>query len=165
MRRNRPKRSRGGVARAGRRRRGAGPVVLLYHRIGQAAIDPQLLSVTPEHFAEHLQAIDEEYRPTRLGDVLGDGHKRSAPPPTVVITFDDGYADNLLVAKPLLERTGIPATVFVASGCVRKDCRFWWDELERLLLQPGNLPSTFFLQIAFETLRFEVGDDAVYTPE
>ena len=48
------------------------------------------------------------------------------------MTFDDGYRDNVHVAKPLLERFEIPATVFVVSAYVDSDRDFWWDELAEL---------------------------------
>jgi peptidoglycan/xylan/chitin deacetylase (PgdA/CDA1 family) len=52
---------------------------------------------------------------------------------SVVITFDDGYADNCLEALPILEAEGVPATFFVSTGTIGTDREFWWDELERLL--------------------------------
>jgi peptidoglycan/xylan/chitin deacetylase (PgdA/CDA1 family) len=139
------------------------PIVLLYHRLGPVADDPQLLSVTAEHFAEHLRLIAEHYVPVRLGDLVPAAAQGRAPPRAVAITFDDGYADNLLAAKPLLERSGAPATVFVASGYVRGGQPFWWDELERLLLRPGRLPSVLTVDVGPETLVWELGDDAAYT--
>jgi peptidoglycan/xylan/chitin deacetylase (PgdA/CDA1 family) len=49
----------------------------------------------------------------------------------VAITFDDGYADLLANAKPLLERADVPATAFVVAGGLGRP--FWWDELAALL--------------------------------
>src|SRR5262249_26946033 len=56
------------------------------------------------------------------------------PADAIAVTFDDGYADNLLAGKPLLAAADIPATVFLTTGCL--DCReeFWGDELARLVL-------------------------------
>src|SRR5690606_2172259 len=55
---------------------------------------------------------------------------------TVVVTFDDGYSDNLHTALPLLERFAVPATVFVVSG--RLGTEPWWDRLARL--RDGDAP-------------------------
>jgi peptidoglycan/xylan/chitin deacetylase (PgdA/CDA1 family) len=151
---------------AGRRRhRGTVPVVLLYHRIAQAASDPQLLCVTPEHFAEHIEMVAESYEPVRLADLVAALRAGELPSRAVAITFDDGYADNLAAAKPVLERNGVPATVFVASGWMGGDRMYWWDELESLLLRPGRLRPVLELEMGTETLRWQLGDDAVYTPE
>jgi peptidoglycan/xylan/chitin deacetylase (PgdA/CDA1 family) len=65
----------------------------------------------------------------------------------VAITFDDGYADNLYSAKPLLAAFRVPATVFVATGQVESGREFWWDELSRILLETPVLPDEFALTI------------------
>jgi peptidoglycan/xylan/chitin deacetylase (PgdA/CDA1 family) len=150
--------------RRGRRDR-SGPVVLLYHRLGAVEPDPQLLSVTVEHFAEHLELISERHVPLRLADVVAAAAEGRAPARAVAIAFDDGYADNLLAAKPLLEQRGMPATVFVASGHVQNGQPFWWDELERLLLRPGRLPSVLTLEIRHETLTWNLDEDAAYASD
>jgi peptidoglycan/xylan/chitin deacetylase (PgdA/CDA1 family) len=87
------------------------------------------------------------------------------PQRSVVITFDDGYADNLHNAKPLLERYGIPATVFLSSGYIGCEREFWWDELERLLLQPGTLPETLHLSINGKTYQWKLGEAAYYSED
>jgi peptidoglycan/xylan/chitin deacetylase (PgdA/CDA1 family) len=138
--------------------------VLVYHRVSRAVADPQLLSVTPEHFAEQLDFLSRRFRLMRLGDLIAATREGVPPAGAVAITFDDGYADNFLAAKPLLERAGVPATVFVASGYVASGRPFWWDELERLLLRPGRLPSVVTVEIGAEPLYWELGNDAVYTP-
>jgi peptidoglycan/xylan/chitin deacetylase (PgdA/CDA1 family) len=145
--------------------RGKAPVVLLYHRVADVSSDPQLLCVTLEHFAEHVEVVAESYEPIRLQDLVAALRAGELPSRAAAITFDDGYADNLSAAKPVLERNGVPATVFVASGWIGGDRMFWWDELEFLLLRPGRLPPVLELEIGSDILRWQLGDDAVYTPE
>jgi peptidoglycan/xylan/chitin deacetylase (PgdA/CDA1 family) len=136
----------------------------MYHRIADVATDPQLLCVSAAKFGEHLELIRNSYVPARLVDLVGGGADGTVPARAAAVTFDDGYADNLDVAKPLLERNDVPATVFVTSGYVGGRRAFWWDELERLLLRPGRLPVQFVLDVAGERLPFDLGGDAVYSP-
>jgi peptidoglycan/xylan/chitin deacetylase (PgdA/CDA1 family) len=81
----------------------------------------------------------------------------------VVITFDDGYADNLHNARPLLEKYEVPATVFVTTGGIEQDREFWWDELDRLLLQPGTLPDSLELKLNGSYHQWELGKAAQYS--
>jgi peptidoglycan/xylan/chitin deacetylase (PgdA/CDA1 family) len=78
------------------------------------------------------------------------------PRRAIVVTFDDGYADNLSNATPLLERFHIPATVFVTSGYVGSRREFWWDELEQLLLQPRELPTDLQLTIGQKIYHWQL---------
>lgn len=50
-------------------------------------------------------------------------------PGTVVLTFDDGYRDNLQVAAPILQRYGLPAIVFLATAYVGRGENQWIDRL------------------------------------
>jgi peptidoglycan/xylan/chitin deacetylase (PgdA/CDA1 family) len=54
---------------------------------------------------------------------------KDVPKRTVVLTFDDGYKDNYVYAYPILERYGIPATVFLATGHVGSDELIWCDKV------------------------------------
>jgi peptidoglycan/xylan/chitin deacetylase (PgdA/CDA1 family) len=83
----------------------------------------------------------------------------------VVLTFDDGYADNLHNAKPLLNYYDIPATVFLTTGHIGRERELWWDELDRLLLQPGRLPETLRLRINSIDYQWELGQDAHYSED
>lgn len=156
----------GGLRRTARRlknRLSSGALILTYHRVADLDSDPQLLSVSPKHFAEHLDLLQKRYHPIglrQLARLLQDGE---FPRRAVVVTFDDGYADNLHNAKPLLERYDIPATVFVTTGYLGKKREFWWDELERLLLLPGTLPETLGLNINGKNCQWELGDGAKYS--
>ena len=140
-------------------------LILLYHRVADVQPDPWSLCVTPRHFAEQLEILRQYGRPMQLwqlAQALADGN---LPRRSVVVTFDDGYADNLSYAKPILERYEIPATVFLITGHIGHAREFWWDELERLLLQPGTLPEELALRINGRTYQWQLGEAAQYCEE
>jgi len=140
-------------------------VILLYHRVTEFTLDPHLLCVTPEHFAEHLEMLRSQYRVTKLDRLVHAVQEGDLSSRGVVVTFDDGYANNLSNAKPLLERYDVPATVFVTAGYVGGEGEFWWDELDRLLLQPGTLPETLRLSLNGTTYQWELGEVAHYSED
>jgi peptidoglycan/xylan/chitin deacetylase (PgdA/CDA1 family) len=106
-----------------------GVLVLGYHRISDGA-DPFDIAVPARHFAEHLDVIAKIAHPMRLPDGIRAVTEDRVPRRAVVLTFDDGYHDTFTSALPLLERRGIPATVFVTTGYPGSE--FWWDELARI---------------------------------
>jgi peptidoglycan/xylan/chitin deacetylase (PgdA/CDA1 family) len=90
--------------------------ILLYHRV-LPAFDPMRPGeVVADNFERHMAFIARHFTVLPLVDAA-DALKRGAlPQRALCITFDDGYADNLSVALPILERFNLPATVFVAAG-------------------------------------------------
>lgn len=118
-----------------RRRAGPQPVILMYHRIASLDHDPWGLAVSPEHFAEQLGYLREYRRPIAMDAFVAALDAGELPPDAVAVTFDDGYIDNLHNALPLLEASGIPATLFVVTGGLEHPEHFWWDELARLVLK------------------------------
>lgn len=115
------------------------PLILLYHRVTSLARDPQLLTVSPGRFDEHLQVLREQFNPVSFSRLVADLRAGTVEDRSVAITFDDGYADNAFAAGPALERAGIPATVFVATGTIGTRREFFWDELDRIVLD-GTSP-------------------------
>lgn len=146
-----------------RHRLGPPAIVLLYHRVTELETDPKLLAVDPRRFAEHLEIIRKYAHPISLGQLAEGLRDGKIPARAVAVTFDDGYRDNLDQAKPLLERFDIPATVFIASGFIDQDREFWWDQLERILLQPGTLPQTLRLNVGESTCQWELNGAADYS--
>lgn len=122
-------------------------LVLLYHRVAAPGSDPQLLAVSPANFAAQLQVIRELYRPLSLRALHTALQQGRVPHRGVAVTFDDGYADNLLAAKPVLEHYHVPGTVFVTSGALDRTLPFWWDELAALLLGRQDLPSSVAVRL------------------
>lgn len=51
----------------------------------------------------------------------------------VVITLDDGYADNFTCALPILQKFSAPLTVYVTTDMVERGGGLWWIGLERLI--------------------------------
>lgn len=133
-------------------------LILLYHRVYEAPSDPQLLCVTPQHFAEHLEHLRRQYQVISLADLSKALREGRLPKRAVVITFDDGYADNLFNAKPILERYEAPATVFVTTGYVGQQREFWWDELERLLLWAPQLPERLQVTLNGAVYEWNLGE-------
>ncbi|MBI5446643.1 MAG: polysaccharide deacetylase family protein [Deltaproteobacteria bacterium] len=116
-------------------------VILLYHRVTELASDPERLAVTPSNFRRHLEFLKGRFRLVRFEEPWTAGLA-----PAVVVTFDDGYADNVIEALPLLEEVGVPATFFVSTGHLDTSAEFWWHRLERLLLREDEFPERFVLE-------------------
>jgi peptidoglycan/xylan/chitin deacetylase (PgdA/CDA1 family) len=129
------------IGRKLRNRLSPGALILLYHRVAELESDPQQLQVSEANFAEHIRILKELATPVSLQQLTQSLRSGKVPARSVVVTFDDGAADNLFAAKPILEREDVPATVFVATGYMKTAREYWWDEVERLVLQPGELPA------------------------
>lgn len=146
-----------------KRRFSSKAVILHYHRVVELPTDPHLLCVTPDHFAEHLDFLCKFAFSMQLNQLLSSIQNQELKHFGVVLTFDDGYADNLIYAKPILERYEIPATVFIATGYIDSDREFWWDELERILLMPGTLPKTLHIRVQEKDYHWELGETMSYS--
>ena len=133
------------------------PVILCYHRVLEPDADPHLLAVSAEHFRQQLEVVQRIARPLSLGELNDALSHESLPPRGVVVTFDDGYLDNLEGALPILRELRVPATIYIATGYVGKDREFWWDDLERLTLGANGLPGILDLQINGRQREWDLG--------
>jgi peptidoglycan/xylan/chitin deacetylase (PgdA/CDA1 family) len=123
-----------------------GALILGYHRVADPIHDEYEICVSPAHFAEHLEILRKHAHPLSLLDLVQHLNEGTLPPKAVAVTFDDGYADNLQRARPLLQQYEIPATVFVSTDFLGK--AFWWDELAWLINSPGTLPDALKIEIS-----------------
>jgi peptidoglycan/xylan/chitin deacetylase (PgdA/CDA1 family) len=130
----------------------------MYHRIAETTVDPWGLNVSPQHFAEHLDVL-RSYRVVQL-PVMARVEHRAPARKAVAITFDDGYADALDAACPLLERFNTPATFFLTTGGLGQQNNFWWDELERILLHPRSLPERLEITLQGRAYSWDLGHAA-----
>jgi peptidoglycan/xylan/chitin deacetylase (PgdA/CDA1 family) len=121
--------------------------------------------VSPQAFEEQLAAF-RRYGPCfSLGEMLSLEREKRLPRRAIAVTFDDGYADNLHTAKPLFEKHGVPATMFLAAGLLGRAQEFWWDELERLIIEPEHLPDHLSLPIGPQVQSWRLGPAATLTTE
>jgi peptidoglycan/xylan/chitin deacetylase (PgdA/CDA1 family) len=113
--------------------------VLMYHKVNNLPENP--LSVPVSVFDEQMAQLRElGYTVVDLDAVLAHyGEGAPLPPRAVLITFDDGYRDNLSNALDVLRRHGYPAVLFVPIGYL--DDQFPLPHEERLA-QRGLLNRT-----------------------
>jgi peptidoglycan/xylan/chitin deacetylase (PgdA/CDA1 family) len=101
--------------------------ILCYHNVAEPPKDApfKLLYVSPERFERQLWTLR---RLGLRGVCISEGLERlrnAASRGCVALTFDDGYADTLTTAAPLLKQYGFRATCYVVSGAVGTYNR--WD--------------------------------------
>ena len=140
-----------------------GGMILLYHRVTDQTPDPFRICQSPSHFAEHLEVLKRHTHPVSLQQMVQAVREKKSTDRWVALTFDDGYTDNFYTAKPLLEKYDIPATFFITTGNLQNQREFWWDELERLLLQPGTLPPQLSLKLPEQTYEWSLQESACYS--
>lgn len=113
-------------------------MILVYHRVAEDVVDPWALNVSPANFAQQLAVLTTIGDPVSLQQLAAAKTDDDLPDHPVCVTFDDGYADNLLAAKPALVKHGVPGTVFVTPGYLGVRDNLWWDELTKLMLDPSS---------------------------
>lgn len=136
----------------------------MYHRVAEVSSDPWGLCVTPKHFAEHLAVLRARTSLMKASEFAAQWADGETTATSVAVTFDDGYADNLYDAKPLLEQYEVPATCFVSTGYLGQRS-YWWDELEQRLLHPGRLPHALRLETASYRGQWDLNGAAWYGEE
>jgi peptidoglycan/xylan/chitin deacetylase (PgdA/CDA1 family) len=104
--------------------------ILMYHKIGDPPPGSQLkkLWVSKDKFREQMNFLKTEgYHPIVFKDLYQHwDSKTDLPSKPILITFDDGYANNFTEGFPILKEFGFPATIFVVVQTVGWDNR-WHD--------------------------------------
>lgn len=116
--------------------------VLMYHSI--KFLPGNSLGVPPEQFAEEMDYLyTHGYRTISLDDLnnlLRDPYSTAMPPQPIVLTFDDGYADNYQTAWPIMQRYGFVGTFFVVTSSVGSGM-MTWDDLKDLVRHGNSIGS------------------------
>ncbi len=88
-------------------------VILCYHSVSRSG---WRFAVTPELFESHIKTLSTRYEILTVDELLKSKSKR----PLLALTFDDGYADNLTVAAPILKKYGLKATLFAIGSTANR---------------------------------------------
>jgi len=123
--------------------RGEG-VILTFHRVrpwsGGAYAPNRFLEITPDFLDAAVRAVHESgFEIIPLDAVPARLRRLPGAPPFAVLTFDDGYRDNLEHAWPVLRRHRVPWTVYVVPGLAEGTGRLWWLELEEAVARLDRL--------------------------
>ncbi len=106
-------------------------LVLNYHQVANS-FNP--LAILPNDFSEQMSyLINNGYIPITPEELdAGLAGELELPPKPVLITFDDGYADNYNNAYPILRSLGIRATIFVIPAFVGKKNYLTWEQISEM---------------------------------
>ena len=108
--------------------------ILEYHQVTDEQLDPDfdVYNVPPADFAEQLNFLQAQgYTTITLQDFMRVVHgKGTLPEKPIVLTFDDGYADNYTTMLPILEAHSMTAVVYVITNEIGKKNYLTFDQLK-----------------------------------
>ncbi len=102
-------------------------VVVLFHRVDDS-LRPNPCTCTESFFRAFCRLAQRHFSVISLGELLDRIAADEDVGGRMVITFDDGYEDNLTHAAPILAEFGLPACFFLATGFIETSYVPWWDE-------------------------------------
>jgi peptidoglycan/xylan/chitin deacetylase (PgdA/CDA1 family) len=106
--------------------------ILIYHRVMPARDPMRPGEPTVVEFDSQMQLLRQYFHPLPLLEAVERLQTGTLPDGAVCVTFDDGYADNEIHARPVLGKYRIPATVFVSTGFLNGG-RMWNDTVIEVL--------------------------------
>lgn len=124
-----------GVCGILRKRQKSVLTILLYHGVAPEVKDGiynyRKKFIPPHQFEKQIQYLKDHYTILKLDDaVTALKNNTPLPPFPLVITFDDGYKNNLEYASPILQKYNVPATIFVVTDFIENKTPLWVDRLE-----------------------------------
>jgi peptidoglycan/xylan/chitin deacetylase (PgdA/CDA1 family) len=111
--------------------------ILFYHRVADS--HPNDWSMSTSNFSLQLDWLQKNFDIVSLDEAQRRIVATYNDRPTVAITFDDGYAENVRTAIPELLRRNLPATYFVSTDYTRTGDPFPHDAVRGVPLQPNTV--------------------------
>lgn len=114
----------------------SGVPVLMYHKVNaDVPRDPvgHDLTITPEVFSAQLRWLRaHRIRTMTAAALIASLRRGEHPQRSVVLTFDDGYADAATIALPLLRANGAVGTFYISSGFIGTPRHLTWQQIREL---------------------------------
>lgn len=109
--------------------------ILAYHRIGDIdevsyPFDNELISSSVKDFDRQMKYAATHYRVMTFREI--DEYMKNngeTPENALIVTFDDGYADNYENAFPILKKYNLKAVFFLTTDYIGTDRAFWFEKL------------------------------------
>ncbi len=141
-----------------RHRHRAALPILMYHGVVERPLVPACWQQLPlSAFRRQLEWVARRFRVLPLEEALDRMRAGTLPPRACALTFDDGFENDVSVALPVLERLGLPATVFVVTDLLGTAEVPWPDRLY-LAFARSRAPRLDGARLGLGTL--DLGDDA-----
>lgn len=100
--------------------------ILIFHRVHRCEDEIFPGEMDAKYFDRLMSFVARSFQVLTLGSAIEGLTNNTLPRRSLVITFDDGYADNAEVALPILNRHGLKASFFVSTGFLNGG-RMWND--------------------------------------
>ncbi|SYZ73064.1 putative Polysaccharide deacetylase [Candidatus Zixiibacteriota bacterium] len=130
-------------------------IILMYH--GVVEQDTGVWTQIPGgYFVPHMRYLSKSYRAIKGSDLVkalsqGDNYR-------VLVTFDDGFKNNRIIAYPILEDYKIPAVIFVTTSFIEgheKWGRYIWTDYVGLVLKHARAPEIDLGHFGLGTLELD----------
>lgn len=135
-------------------------IALTYHRVLPAqslaeSCSTSAIVVSPQTFRRHMQLLRKAFNPLTADEFAASLASGKLPPRACIVTFDDGWLDNLEHALPILRECSVPALLFIATDYIGTGRCFWQETLARALFAAAGAPERSAALFA------ELGDEHV----
>lgn len=126
------------------------PMVLFWHGVSSSP-DPIIEAecISEKTFEKQIRYLIKHYEIISINEFYNRYKSNSFTNREIVLTFDDGYKNNLSIASKVLEKYNLPYTIFVSTSNVDSGARFY-ASIPRLILVGGEV-----LNASLTTLKYE----------
>jgi peptidoglycan/xylan/chitin deacetylase (PgdA/CDA1 family)/CelD/BcsL family acetyltransferase involved in cellulose biosynthesis len=147
-----------------RRRAESGARIFYYHRVNNDG-DPFFPAISTDLFEAHVRYLARHYRVVGMSELQSHLASGDSLDTVVAVTFDDGYRDNYEYAFPILQRYGLPATIFLSTGSIDSGEPVWFERLAQAVKKTSrefldveiDLPRRFWMRTESERLEASGG--------